>query len=130
MSKDLCPICGYEIEYCQCLFGGSAHPDRDKERDVVQSHLYLLSGRQLLHLLKLQRYWQTSYGDEEKAKMLKCLVDYLCTVAKISGETSKTSLFSSSAFFHSKARLFTRCTVWNIWMVYGCYEGDYNQLSL
>lgn len=73
MSKDLCPICGYEIEYCQCLFGGSAHPDRNKEIDAVQSHLYLLSGKQLLHLLKLQRYWQTSYGDEERAKMLKCL---------------------------------------------------------
>lgn len=71
--KDLCPICGYELNFCQCLFGGSAHPDRNKERDVVQNHLYLLSDKQLLHLLKLQRHWQTSYGDEERAKMLKCL---------------------------------------------------------
>lgn len=73
MTKDLCPICGYELNFCQCLFGGSAHPDRNKERNVVQDHLYLLSDKQLLHLLKLQRHWQTSYGDEEKAKMLKCL---------------------------------------------------------
>ena len=73
MSKELCPICGYELYFCQCLFGGSAHPDRDKERTVVQDHLYLLSDKQLLHLEKLQRYWQTSYGDEEKAKMLECL---------------------------------------------------------
>ena len=73
MTKDLCPICSYELNFCQCLFGGSAHPDRNKERDVVQYHLYLLSDKQLLHILKLQRHWQTSYGDEERAKMLKCL---------------------------------------------------------
>ena len=73
MSKELCPICGYELYFCQCLFGGSAHPDRDKERAVVQDHLYLLSDKQLLHLEKLQRYWQTSYGNEEKAGARKVL---------------------------------------------------------
>lgn len=73
MSKDLCPICGYELNFCQCLFEGSAHPDRYKERDVVEDHLYLLSDKQLLHLEKLQRYWQTSYGDEERTEMLECL---------------------------------------------------------
>lgn len=73
MSKDLCPICGYELNFCQCLFGGSAHPNRGKERDVVQDHLYLLSDKQLLHLEKIQRYWKTSYGDEERTEMLECL---------------------------------------------------------
>ena len=73
MTKDLCPICGYEFNFCQCLFGGSAHPDRNKEIDVVQSHLYLLSGKQLLHLLELQRHWQTSYGDEKRTNILDCL---------------------------------------------------------
>lgn len=73
MNTTLCPICGYELEHCQCLFGGSAHPDRNKEKNVVQDHLYLLSYRQLMHLLELQRHWQTSYGDEERVKMLKCL---------------------------------------------------------
>lgn len=73
MSKELCPICGYNIHFCQCLFGGSAHPDRNKERVVVQDHLYLLSDKQLLHLEKLQRHWQTCYTDEEKMKMLECL---------------------------------------------------------
>lgn len=73
MSKDLCPICGYELISCQCLFGGSAHPDRDKERDVVQDHLYLLSDEQLYHLIKLQKRWQTSYGDKKRIKMLECL---------------------------------------------------------
>ena len=68
-----CPICGYELNFCQCLFGGSAHPDRNKERNVVQDHLYLLSYKQLMHPLELQRHWQTSYGDEERTKMLKCL---------------------------------------------------------
>ena len=73
MAKDLCPICGYELGLCQCLFGGSAHPDRNKEQDVVQDHLYLLSDEQLHHLIDLQRYWQTSYGDEKRTKMLDCL---------------------------------------------------------
>ena len=73
MTKDLCPICGYELNSCQCLFGGSAHPDRNMERDVVQDHLYLLSDKQLRHLIDLQRYWQTSYGDEKRTKMLEYL---------------------------------------------------------
>lgn len=72
-AKDLCPICGYELNLCQCLFGGSAHPDRDKERDVVQNHLYLLSDEQLHHLIELQRYWQISYGEEKRTNMLYCL---------------------------------------------------------
>ena len=69
-----CPICGYELKYCQCYFGGSAHPDRSKRREVVQDHLYLLSDKQLAHLIKLQAQWQTSYGDEERSKMLDVLV--------------------------------------------------------
>ena len=73
MTKDLCPICGYELNFCQCLFGGSAHPDRNKERDVVQDHLYLLSYKRLMHHLELKRHWQTAYADEERTKMLKCL---------------------------------------------------------
>ena len=73
MSRDLCPICGYELSWCQCLFGGSAHSDRNKERDVVQDHLYMLSDEQLRHLIKLQWHWQTSYGDEKRTKMLECL---------------------------------------------------------
>ena len=70
-----CPICGYELNYCQCYFGGSAHPNRSKRRDVVQDHLYLLSEKQLAHLIKLQAYWQTSYGDEERSKILDDLIN-------------------------------------------------------
>ena len=66
-----CPICGYELKYCQCCFGGSAHPDRSKRREVVQDHLYLLNAEQLAHLIKLQAFWQTSYGDDEKTELLK-----------------------------------------------------------
>lgn len=70
-DKVICPICKYEIEYCQCRFGGSAHPDRSKRRNVVQDHLYLLSDEQIEHLKKVQSYWQTSYADEEMTKILK-----------------------------------------------------------
>ena len=72
-SNTKCPICGYELEYCQCYFGGSGHPDRQKRRDVVQDHLYLLNAEQLAHLIKLQAYWQTSYGDDERSKILEDL---------------------------------------------------------
>lgn len=73
-DKTKCPICGYDLDDCQCYFGGSAHPDRSKRREVVQDHLYLLSDKQLAHLIKLQAYWQTSYDDEEKSKILNALI--------------------------------------------------------
>lgn len=66
MENEKCPICKYELSMCQCRFGGSAHPDRSKRREVVMDHLYLLSQSQLNHVLKLQECWQTSYGDDEK----------------------------------------------------------------
>lgn len=65
-----CPICKYELGYCQCLFGGSAHPDRSKRRMVVLDHLYLLTDEQIAHIIKLQKHWQTSYGDGEKNKIV------------------------------------------------------------
>ena len=61
MNKVKCPICGYDLDNCQCLFGGSAHPDRSVREEVVKDHLYLLSPEQLTHLIELQRYWQVSY---------------------------------------------------------------------
>lgn len=61
-----CPVCKYDISMCQCMFGGSAHPDRSKRREVVIDHLYLLSPKQIEHIINLQQRWQTSYGDEEK----------------------------------------------------------------
>lgn len=73
-NKNRCPICGYKFKMCQCRFAGSAHPDRDKQMSVVNEHLYLLSVRQIIHVLKLQKFWQISYGDNEKELMLKRLV--------------------------------------------------------
>lgn len=66
-----CPICDYPIDKCQCRYSGSAHSDRHKRRDVVCDHLYLFSDKQIKHLQKVQAYWQTSYGDEEKRKILR-----------------------------------------------------------
>ena len=71
--RECCPICSYTFDHCQCRFGGSAHPDRSKRRQVVLDHLYLLSEEQLKHVIKLQEYWQTSYGDEERTNILKQL---------------------------------------------------------
>ena len=68
-----CPICNYPMDMCQCLYGGSCHPDRDKEREVVLSHLYLLSKMQIRHIVCLQKYWNTSYGDNERTEILERL---------------------------------------------------------
>lgn len=72
-KKVLCPICGYQLGQCQCPFGGSAHPDRSKRREVVLDHLYLLSEEQLRHVIRLERGWQISYGDRERSEILKNL---------------------------------------------------------
>lgn len=63
---EMCPICDYEIKNCQCVYAGSAHPDRSKRKQVVQEHLYLLTPVQLKHLMELQKFWQISYSDKEK----------------------------------------------------------------
>lgn len=75
MKKEVetCPICEYKLEHCQCLFCGSAHPDRSKRRRVVFDHLYLFSDTQIKHLIDLQRFWRTSYADEELQKISKSL---------------------------------------------------------
>lgn len=67
--KEKCPICDYDIEHCQCCFGGSAHPDRSKREAVVRDHLYLFSDKQVMHIIELERYWRISYLDEEKEKI-------------------------------------------------------------
>lgn len=36
-----------------------------KRREVVVDHLYLLTPRQVEHIIYLQRHWQTSYKDDE-----------------------------------------------------------------
>ena len=66
-----CPICRYELKDCKCIFEGSYPPNRYKRREVIQDHLYLLNAEQLAHLIKLQAFWQTSYSDDEKTKILK-----------------------------------------------------------
>ena len=71
MKKELCPICEYEFNMCQCWFGGTAHPDRSKRANVVTDHIYLLSDAQINHLKKVQEFWQISYDDEEKNEILK-----------------------------------------------------------
>ena len=69
--KEKCPICDYDIEHCQCRFGGSAHPDRSKRKSIVKDHLYLFSDKQVRHIIELERIWRTSYLDEEKEKIRK-----------------------------------------------------------
>lgn len=72
-EEEYCPICNYKISQCQCVFGGSAHPDRSKRKDVVKDHLYLLSPTQLKHLIELEEFWRTSYSDDEKTAIYEDL---------------------------------------------------------
>ena len=69
--EEKCPICGYRISQCQCAFGGSAHPNRSKRREVVLDHLYLFTPRQIEHVIELEKYWEIDYGDPEKREILK-----------------------------------------------------------
>ena len=71
MRKELCPICKYEFNMCQCRFSGTAHPDRSKRASVVTDHIYLLSDAQINHLKKVQEFWHISYDDEEMNEILK-----------------------------------------------------------
>ena len=71
--KEKCPICEYEFEYCQCRFGGNAHPDRSKRARVVADHIYLFTDKQIEHLKKIQKWWSISYADEEMTQILKDL---------------------------------------------------------
>jgi len=75
-----CPICEYDISCCQCLFGGTAHPDRSMREQAVKDHLQYLSEEQVKHIIYLERNWNTSgigeYQDvvdelKEKAKFIK-----------------------------------------------------------
>lgn len=75
MQKELCPVCKYALETCQCLYSGSTHPDRHKRYEVVIDHLYLLTETQLQHIISLQQFWQASYVDDEKDKVLQELKD-------------------------------------------------------
>ena len=67
VHHEKCPICENEIQICQCIFGGSAHPDRSVRKQIVKDHLYLLSMKQVGHLMALEEWWQTSYGDSRYA---------------------------------------------------------------
>lgn len=60
-----CPICEYDMDACQCIFDGNAHPNRERRKKIVKDHLELLSPKQIGHLVALEAYWNTSYGDPE-----------------------------------------------------------------
>ena len=78
-NEEKCPICEYDISYCQCRFGGSAHPDRSLRARVVADHIYLFSDKQIEHLKNIQNHWHTCYDDEEMNKILKGLEkEYVC----------------------------------------------------
>ena len=72
--NEKCPICEYAISGCQCLYSGSAHPDRNDKKRVVFDHLYLLSPMQLQHVISLEKHWQISYADADLNAILKKLL--------------------------------------------------------
>lgn len=70
MEDIKCPICGYKLKECQCLYSGSCHPDRSKREEVVLHNLYLLSQEQLKHIIDIQKAQRNSYEDKEKNQIL------------------------------------------------------------
>ena len=73
-SDEKCPICEYAISGCQCIYSGSAHPDRHDKKRVVIDHLYLLSPTQVQHVISLEKHWQISYADEILNAIMKKLI--------------------------------------------------------
>lgn len=73
MVKNKCPICGYEFNHCQCMYGESTRPDKDKQLDVVLKHLYLLHPEQINHIARLEKSMCIYYSDTELKSILKDL---------------------------------------------------------
>lgn len=76
-NKKQCPICGYEIygyPFNECQCGLSMFLEiNEAEIEVVLHHLYMLSKKQLRHIIKLEKSWQISYPDTERTDMLEAL---------------------------------------------------------
>ena len=77
LHREKCPICEYELQECQCIFGGSAHPDRSRRKRIVKDHLELLSPKQIGHLIQLEELWNTSYGDPKDKEEFERLKEFL-----------------------------------------------------
>jgi len=77
VHEEKCPICEYDIQSCQCIFGGSAHPSRSIRRQVVKDHLHMLSLKQIGHIVALEEAWQTSYENPHYQAELERLVLFL-----------------------------------------------------
>lgn len=63
-EHDICPICGYPIPSCQCMYDHGI--DRSKRMEVVFSHLHLLTPEQQKHVVRLQSEMNISYEDSER----------------------------------------------------------------
>ena len=72
-----CPICEYEMNHCQCIFSGDAHPNTEIRKKIVKDHLELLSPKQIGHLVALEEWWNTSYGDPEYIEEFNRLKEFL-----------------------------------------------------
>lgn len=83
MEEIKCPICGYRLKECQCLYSGSCHPDRSKREGVVLHNLYLLSPEQLKHIISIQKAQRGSYEDIEKNQILTELKNPTLIVNKL-----------------------------------------------
>lgn len=70
---NVCPICEYPLDQCQCIFDGSAHSDRSKKNEVVRQHLYLFNKEQQEHVIELERLMRISYVDHTRAEILQYL---------------------------------------------------------
>lgn len=72
-----CPICEYEMNHCQCIFSGDGHPNTEIRKKIVKDHLELLSPKQIGHLVALEEWWNTSYGDPEYIEEFNRLKEFL-----------------------------------------------------
>ena len=83
ITKTKCPICRYIISDCTCIHSDIRNPEFAKTRDVVMDHLYMLNSDQINHIMKLEKFWDISYKDAEKNRILNKLKNDQMYVVKI-----------------------------------------------
>ena len=65
-NAERCPICDYPLRYCECANKSVLSKKEEINLQVATDHLYLLSERQIRHLIEIERIWDIWYSDERQ----------------------------------------------------------------
>lgn len=112
-----CPICGYRLKECQCLYSGSCHPDRSKREEVVLHNLYLLSQEQLEHIISIQKAQRGSYEDKESNRILTELKNPTLIVNKLlESEGFELERYSPEGYNCDYEKVIPHDDIYSLWV--------------